>query len=166
MYYLMNKDNVVMEFQSNWKPSGAAFSSGKQEGQTPYGFQNITAWIEGRKASKYNAHLNAVMKRLGCDDSEDFIRLTHAVGINDTFWIKTDKDNLEWKDVSPYQNQFSENVSRLAFDAAGVYEESFSSPSPELSSEGSFRKCFRKDIEKEVRLWYITSYCNFKNCRE
>lgn len=145
MYYLMNKDNVVLEFQSNLKPSGVAFSSGKQEGQTPYGFQNIITWIEGRKASKYNAHLNAVMKRLGCDDNEGFIRLTHAVGINDTFWIKTDKDHLDWEDVSPYQNQFSEGVSRMAFDAAGVYEESFSSPSPELSSEGSFRKCFRKE---------------------
>ena len=151
MYYLMNKDNIILTFQTN-PESGlsedVSFSVVKQEGCTPYGFQSITAWIESRKASKHNAHLKDIMKRLGCDDNEGFIRLTHAVGINDTFWIKSDDEDVAWKDVSLYQNPFSEVISRLAFEGAGLYGERFSSTSPELSCEGSFRKCFRKEKSK------------------
>ena len=35
-------------------------------------------------------------------------------------------------------------ISRLAFGGVGLYEEAFSSGSPELTCEGSFKKCFRK----------------------
>lgn len=148
MYYLMNKDNIILAFQPNPKSEFSediSFSALEQQGSPPFGFQNITAWIEGRKASKHNAHLKDIMKRLKCDDNEGFIRLTHAVGINDTFWIKSDGENLSWKDVSLYQNPFNTVISRLAFEGAGLYGETFSSTSPELSCDGSFRKCFRKE---------------------
>ena len=49
MYYLMNKDNIILTFQTN-PESGlsedVSFSVVKQEGCTPYGFQSITAWVE------------------------------------------------------------------------------------------------------------------------
>lgn len=150
MYYLMNKDKVILAFSSNPKASVSddnSFSIAKQYGQTPFGFQNITTWIEDRKASKYNACLKNIMKQLRCDNSEEFIRLTHAVGINDTFWISSDSESLSWKDVSPYQNPFNDIISRLAFD--GTETENcgnfISLISPELSCDGSFRKCFQKE---------------------
>lgn len=148
MYYLMNKDNVVLSFQAESKSgmtNAVSFVSEKQEGSVPYGYENITAWIESRKASKHNAHLKRIMERLKCADNEGFIRLTHAVGINDTFWIRNDEEDIVWSDVSLYRNQFSEVISRLAFEGTGLYFEGFSSSSPELSCEGSFRKCFRKE---------------------
>lgn len=67
MYYLMNKDNIILTFQTNSKSGmseDVSFSVVKQEGCTPYGFQSITAWIESRKASKHNVHLKDIMKRL------------------------------------------------------------------------------------------------------
>lgn len=147
MYYLMNKDNAVLAFQPNKSElsEDVSFSVVKQEGRTPYGFDNITSWVESRKASKHNAHLKKIMEDLGCNDNEGFIRLTHAVGINDSFWIKSDNEELEWKDVSLFQNEFSDVISRLAFEGTGLYGEAFSSTSPELSCDGSFRKCFRKE---------------------
>ena len=151
MYYLMNKNNLIMAFTANHKSDlseDITFTPIKQEGMTPYGFHSITSWIEGRKASKHNAHLKAIMKKMGCDDNEGFIRMTHAVGINDTFWVKKDTENITWEDVSLFQNQFSEVISKLAFEGTGLYGSSMSSTSPELSCEGSFRKCFRK--EKQI----------------
>lgn len=148
MYYLMNKDNIVLSFQPTPK-SGlseeVSFAPIKQEGQTPYGFQSITSWIEGRKASRHNTYLRDIMKRLKCDDNEGFIRLTHAASINDTFLIKTDEENLTWKDVSLYQNPFSGGISRSSFEGTVLCGETPSFTSPELTSEGSFRKCFRKE---------------------
>ena len=44
-----------------------------------------------------------------------------------------------------YQNQFTESVSKLAFEGVGLYDIGFTSTSPELTCDGSFRKCFRKE---------------------
>ncbi len=148
MYYLMNKDNVVLTFHPE-RRSGLSvdvtFVSDKQEGKLPYGFDSITAWIESRKAYKHNPYLKRVMERLKCADNEGFIRLTHAAGINDSFWIKRDDEDITWKDVSLFQNPFSEIISRLAFDEKGLYIGNGSLTSPELTCEGSFRKCFMKE---------------------
>lgn len=150
MYYLMNKDNMVLSFQANKSglSEDVSFMAVKQEGQVPYGFDSITSWVENRKASKHNAHLKALMEKIGCNDNEGFLQLTHAVGINDTFWVKVDGEDIAWKDVSLFQNQFSDVISQLAFEGAGLYGENFSSTSPELSCDGSFRKCFRKENTK------------------
>lgn len=148
MYYLMNKDSCVLSFEATPKreySEDVTFNEVQQYGKKPYGFNNITSWIESRKASKHNAHLMKIMKMLNCLDNEGFIRLTHSVGINDSFWIKSENEKISWKDVSLYRNQFDNVISKLAFEGTGLYGETFSSTSPELSCEGSFRKCFMKE---------------------
>lgn len=153
MYYLMNKDCIVAEFCERKKEAldtGVVFEVTRVEDKTklPFGFGNINAWIDSRKSSKHNTHLKAIMTRLGCEDNEGFIRITHAASINDTFWIRSDKESVQWSDISLYRNQFTEMISKLAFEGVGLYGEVFSSASPELSCEGSFRKCFRKENEE------------------
>ncbi|MCR5608075.1 MAG: hypothetical protein K6G26_03350 [Lachnospiraceae bacterium] len=151
VYYLMNKDSVVLEFIGNKKndfSDDIYFTEVNRKGKIPFGFSSINSWIEGRKASKHNAHLRSIMKKLGCNDNEGFIRITHATSVNDTFWIKSENENISWNDVSLYSNQFTEAISKLAFEGVGLYEEVFSSTSPELSCDGSFRKCFKKEEKK------------------
>lgn len=151
MYYLMNKNKVVLSFdrrpQSNMFSDEILFSTIKIEDRNmlPFGFENINLWLDNRKASKHNAHLRGIMRTFGCENNEGFIKITHAASINDTFWIKSDKENLQWEDVSLYRNPFSETISKLAFEGVGLYDEVFSSTTPEFSCEGSFRKCFIKE---------------------
>lgn len=151
MYYLMNKDAAVLEFDVD--KSGAlfddiVFKEGHTFGNLPFGFKNINSWLENRKASKHSNHLKVIMANLGCDDNEGFIRVTHAASINDTFWVKRDNDNSRWSDISLYRNEFTEVISQLAFEGVGLYDTIFSSSSPELACDGSYRKCFRKEHQK------------------
>lgn len=151
MYYLMNKNNIVATIEVK---SQTTFSKADDlgivdvAGNLPIGFDNINYWIENRKGFKHNAHLQAVMKQMGCDSNVGFIRVTHASTINDTFWIKHTKENISWEQVSLYRNQFTETISKLAFEGIGLNNISFSSTSPELTCDGSFRKCFRKEEER------------------
>ncbi len=147
-FYLMNKDKIVLGFsisQTSFSDDVSFVAKQSVQDKLPYGFTDITSWIEQRKGLKHNKHLTAIMKRLGCDDNLGFIKITHAAGINDTFWIKNENENITWNDISLYRNQFSEVVSKLAFEGVGLHDELFSPTSPELSSEGSFRKCFIKE---------------------
>ena len=151
MYFLMNKNTVVAAFDK--KPATAfsdavMFTEVERTGKLPFGFDDINTWIDSRKSSKHNAHLQKIMRQMGCDDNEGFIRTTHAATINDTFWVKSDRESLTWEQVSLYSNQFTEAISRLAFEGVGLYVADFSSTSPELACEGSFRKCFRKEEQR------------------
>lgn len=148
MYYLMNKNTVAAVFEKKTESEfsiGVSFELKEVYSKLPFGFSNINTWLDGRKASKHNLHLSKIMKMLGCFDNEGFIRVTHAATINDTFWVKSDTEQLSWEQISLYRNEFTETVSRLAFEGVGLYDAVFSSSSPELACEGSFRKCFRKE---------------------
>lgn len=151
MYFLMNKNAVVTAFDK--KPAtafsdGVLFTEVERMGKLPFGFDDINTWLDSRKSSKHNSHLQKIMRQMGCDDNEGFIRTTHAATINDTFWVKSDRESLTWEQVSLYSNQFTEAISRLAFEGVGLYVADFSSTSPELACEGSFRKCFRKEEQR------------------
>lgn len=151
MYFLMNKNNVIAAFDE--KPA-TAFSDELQLFETerigtmPIGFEDINTWLNSRKSSKHNAHLQKLMRQIGCDDNKGFIKTTHAATINDTFWIRSDRETLTWEQISLYSNQFTETISRLAFEGVGLYVADFSSTSPELACEGSFRKCFRNEKQR------------------
>ncbi len=151
MYILMNKNTKIALLDV--KPQTAfrdekTFEMIEQYGELPLGFRDTTSWVDGRNASKHNEHLRRIMTQMGCADSEGFILTTHAATINDTFWIKSEDESTTWEQVSLYRNQFSEVVSKLAFEGVGLYDDTFSPTSPELSSEGSFRKCFKKEDRK------------------
>ena len=151
-YYLMNKDRMVAEFHSKESrfSSDVSFEITKTYDKMPFGVNDdITAWISDRKAAKHRVHLKEIMEELGCYDNEGFINITHIASINDTFWAKPADSSLTWKDVSLYQNEFTEAVSSLVFEGMKRHHQDFSSTSPDHSPElvidGSYPKCFRKE---------------------
>ena len=147
-YYLMNKDKCVMRFlaKSADFSDDIMFEEAERFSDVPIGFSDIDSWIESRKASKHNEHLKSIMEKYHCNDHEGFVRLTHAANINDTFWVKREDEPICWSDVSLYDNEFSKVISELAFGGAGLGDDDIlSSTTPELTCDGSFRKCFRKE---------------------
>lgn len=97
--------------------------------------------MEGRRAPKHRAHIEELLKECGCDTLDGFIRVSHALTLNDTFWVKGASSQEQWKDVSLYKNEFNEVVSRIAFEG-GMYGEQFSSTSPEYGTNGMYAKCW------------------------
>lgn len=146
-YYLMNKDNIVASACMEQGILGESLQIEKVSGTLPIGLtqDSLTQWVENRKASKHNHHLRELMKECHCDTLEGFIHVTHAASINDTFWIKGADEQVAWRDISLYQNDFDKTISRLAFEGLGIPDEYISSTSPELTTNGSFRKCFSKE---------------------
>lgn len=153
-YYLMNKNAEVGTFELRHGTFGDEFRfehTGKSP--LPIGFDYIEKWIENRKASKHNAHLKQIMADCGCDKTEGFIKITHAASINDTFWIKSEHENVSWERISFYRNPFDETISKMAFEGMGLYGIKMSETSPELSTDGSFRKCWMREDNGQIFLY-------------
>ena len=146
MYFLMNKNTVIGTFEKEGTGLAEEYVFEPiEKNLLPIGFQDIEKWLSNRHASKHNSHLRELMRDCGCDTAEGFIKVTHAASITDTFWVKSDAENVKWEDVSFYRNPFDITVSRLAFEGLGLYGLEPSSTSPELTTDGSFPKCWKKE---------------------
>ena len=145
-YLLLNKDTVWLAFhcEQNEYMETTAQEDLWYTAQRPFGYTNLTDFLERRKAPKHRAHIAALLKEYGCDTLEGYLNVTHALSPNDTFWVKAADADLQWRDVSLYQNPFNEMISQAAFDGS-VSSTSFSSTSPEFSTAGQYAKCWVRE---------------------
>lgn len=115
----------------------------------PIGFEreeDLALFLERRKAPKHRRHIEELLRRYGCDDLEGFVRVTHALSLNDTFWVKEDASPLTWADVSLYRNEFDQLISEAAFDGT-ISDTELSSTSPEFGTDGCFAKCWVREAD-------------------
>ncbi len=147
-YVLMNKDVSMLRFTCERN----AFDEpefAEIEWMTelrPIGYGNLGDYLARRQAPKHRKHIKELLERYGCDDLEGFIRVTHALSLNDTFWVKETGSELRWDSVSLYQNEFDQLVSEAAFDGI-ISETDLSSTSPEFGTDGYYAKCWVRDEE-------------------
>lgn len=116
MYQLLNKDVVLASFDIT--KDDECILNLKVVSRLPIGVttDNFMNWIEGRFAAKHRKHLVKYLHSIGAYDIRGFIKVSHCISINDTYWIKESTENIHWCDVSPYTNDFDEVVQSIAFD--------------------------------------------------
>lgn len=145
-YLLMNRDEPWMMFETEYNEFGE-LNFRELEWYTelrPYGYTDLYSFTESRKAPKHRKHMEQLFEKYGCSDAEGFIRTTHSLSLNDTFWIKETDSTLRWREISLYSSDFDEIIARTAFDGYdGVSE--FSSTSPEFGTDGYYAKCWKKE---------------------
>lgn len=150
-YILCNKDIEVATFRCARDSSGLPNFFGLEATGAPLPFglntgkeEGIGDWLRRRRAPGHRAHIKELLRRCGCNDLEGYINFSHCAGLNDTFWVKSKNSVAGWADISLYRNKFDDIVARLAFDGCGLNGGVFSSGSPELSTDGSFAKCWKR----------------------
>ena len=146
MYYLLNKDKIIASF--NIKGAGSLeyiemVQCDKKN--IPFWITDLETFISNRKAPKHREHIEKLLKKCNCDTISGYLDVSHALSLNDTFWVKKSTQNeLTWSKVSLYRNKFNTTIARIAFDG-GMYGEHFSSTSPEFTTGGTFAKCWVRE---------------------
>lgn len=141
-YYLMNKNEKIIEFDVQEKLGGEICSEIQSFSKIrPIGFSDIHTWIIQRDYAKHKEHLKRWLHEWGIDTIQGFINVTHCLGLNDAFWVKSINSSLIWDEINLYQNPFDDVAQHTAFDT-GLYGLKLSSTSPEFTAEGSFAKCW------------------------
>ena len=159
-YHLMNKDNKILSFSIE---NAGTYIDGKVKladeiidvDKLPLGFKtsdilgSLRKWLDKRKSPQNRKNISHLIQVLGAKNREGFIKATNGASLNDTFWAKETGSNLKWKDVSFYQNSFDEQTGELAFSGTS-FSENFSTPTPELSTNGLYAKCWIKKMIKHI----------------
>ena len=145
-YLLMNKNTPVLSFSLSKNEYEELSVQERQWFATyrPIGYKSLEGFLERRKAPKHREHIQRLLERYGCDDLEGFLNVTHAVSLNDTFWVKKADSDLPWEKVSLYQNEFDQLISEAAFDGSTSSRE-LSTTSPEFGTDGSYAKCWIRE---------------------
>lgn len=145
-YLLMNANAPVLRFSCARDEYGEAIAQEKDWLSTvrPLGYRNLQSFLERRRAPKHRKHIDRLLQEYGCQDLEGFLRVTHAVSLNDTYWVKAEESGQTWADVSLYTNDFDEIVAEAALNG-NFSRESFSSTSPEFGTDGRYAKCWKRE---------------------
>ena len=145
-FVLFNQDIPMLTFhcQRNEFDEPEFFEDKWLTSLRPIGYSGLTAFLEHRKAPKHRKHIQRLLEQYGCDDPEGFLRVTHALSLNDTFWVREASSPLTWREVALYTNPFSEIISEAAFDGI-ISETDLSSTSPEFGTDGQYAKCWKRE---------------------
>ncbi len=145
-YILMNKDESWASFscvQDEFGEESAILDEWYTD-LRPLGLQSLTAWLEKRKAPKHRKHIEQLLEQYGCAGLEGFLHVTHALSLNDTFWVREASETLDWDEVSLYRNEFDALIAQAAFSGI-ISAEFLSSTSPEFGTDGYYAKCWVRE---------------------
>ncbi|OWV19075.1 hypothetical protein [Fibrobacter sp. UWB3] len=62
--------------------------------------------------------------------------------MTDTLWVKSERENISWKDVNLYENHFDEDISKFVIYGHDVVKFQKSTKYPELTTDGAYDKCW------------------------
>ena len=152
-YVLMNQDMPMLDFQCRRTEFGEPqfFEEQWHTDRRPIGYRSLASFLVRRKAPKHRKHIRQLLEQYGCDDLEGFLQVTHALSLNDTFWVRRADSSLNWRQVSLYTNPFNEIISQAAFDGT-ISETDLSSTSPEFGTDGYYAKCWVRE-ESGIQLY-------------
>ena len=146
LYQLMNKDRVVATYKEEERLADFRYEEVERyDSYFPHGFLDINDWIDGRQIAKHRVAIEKLMRDIGMTTRHDFIGMARCLSLTDTFWMKREDEDLEWKNVSLYNNPFDDVIARIAFDGTGMFGRQNSPTSPEYATSGSFEKCWIRE---------------------
>lgn len=160
MYYFMNKDTVLVEFEID--TSKDAFGSEKDfirnkgvhilklyEDVKKYPWvdlENFGAFLTRRLATIGKRHMPFLFCDYNLRSLSSFLRMSHGLSLNDAFWVREENEDLGWSDVSLYRNPFDVDVANTSLYGYPVKErEPKPTLSPEFTTQGLCAKCWVRE---------------------
>jgi len=117
----------------------------------------LELWLLNRTPPVSRAGIRETLKHLGFrveDPSwkRDLITFGRGLSLNDVHWIVKDDSAEKWAAANLYDNPFSTVVASMAFTGDRRVDIRDASSSPEYSTDGNLRKCWRR-IDGQVLLF-------------
>ena len=142
LYTLINKETPLCDFIIEGQGELELCKVVKEYSPRPFWCEPLSAWLDNRSSAKHRSHVNKILEMCGGKTKSGFIALTHCLSLTDTLWVKSSNENVTWKQVNLYENNFDEVISKLSFDGNGLFGIQMSTTSPELTTDGAYDKCW------------------------
>ena len=117
----------------------------------------LETWLLHRTAPLSRSGIRDTLRHLGFDPEEpqwkrQLLTFSRALSLNDVHWLVKDDSSTKWSEANLYDNPFSTSVAAMAFTGDRCEHVRDASTSPEYSTNGNLRKCWRR-LNGEVLLY-------------
>lgn len=108
--------------------------------------ESLSKWLRHRTIPKNRAYVHSLLAKCGLNLNRpmSIINICKALSLNDCYWVAEDGDNSSFDKINLYDNPFSNVLAALAFTGYGSSIRSSLTSSPEFTTNGMLRKCWRR----------------------
>ena len=106
----------------------------------------LARWLRRRKIPHNRAYVHSFLARLGLgvNATMGILAISHALSLNDSYWVVPEGFGKTFAECNLYENRFSQALAAIAFTGCGAIRYSFPVSSPEFTTCGMLRKCWRR----------------------
>ena len=108
--------------------------------------EGVSRWLRRRTIPKNRAYVHSLLAKCGLNLNRPLgiISVCKGLSLNDCYWVVEDGDTASFGKVNLYDNPFSNVLAELAFTGYGSSVRTSLLSSPEFTTNGMLRKCWRR----------------------
>ena len=116
--------------------------------------EGLLSWLKSRVVPKNREFVHQILSRYGLDqnDTMGIIKLCKGLSLNDSYWVVEQGFNGRFSAYNLYENSFARALALIAYTGHGMSTVKGFSSSPEFTTNGMLRKCWRR-LNKKVYLY-------------
>ena len=106
----------------------------------------LWGWLAARTVPRGRNYIHRALLMMGLNPRNipRTIEFSRGLSLNDVYWVVEDGFDGSWKDYNLYDNEFSEDIAFLALTGLGYPPVTKHASTPEFSTNGMLRKCWRR----------------------
>ena len=114
----------------------------------------LASWLRKRTIPRNRAYVGNFLAKCGLSINRplDIISVSKGLSLNDVYWVVEDDFEGSYSRYNLYENHFSQILALVAFTGYGSTVRSSLASSPEFTTNGNLRKCWRR-IDGKVYLY-------------
>ena len=114
----------------------------------------LLSWLKGRIVPKNREFVHQILSRYELDqnDTMGIIKLCKGLSLNDSYWVVEQGFEGEFSKYNLYENSFARALALIAYTGYGTSTAKEFSSSPEFTTNGILRKCWRR-LNKKIYLY-------------
>lgn len=115
-------------------------------------------WFKGRGIPSWRKDLENLLEKLNVKSSEELLDKAYGLSLSDQYWIKEEKNNIKWKDINFFDNDFRyEGYLNVSIDSSSLRKTKQADlKSPNNTTDGMLQKGWI--IEKGKRVLVKGTY--------
>lgn len=116
--------------------------------------KGIISWLKSRVIPKNREYVESFLAKLGLstNDTLGIIRICKGLSLNDSYWVVEDGFDGKFENYNLYENKFSRTLALIAYTGHGSSVARGFTSSPEFTTNGMLKKCWRR-IDGKIYLY-------------
>lgn len=106
----------------------------------------LLSWLRSRVIPKNREFVETILSKMGLSskDTLGIIKVCKGLSLNDCYWVVESGFDGKFNDYALYTNRFSQTLALIAYTGRGSTAARGFTSSPEFTTQGMLKKCWRR----------------------